>query len=100
MKVYTIEQKMSGTGTIHDIANEHYDREIKFRKGTRYAVVLASYYGGRGYTTHKTPESAAKMSDRQTRDGHSHMVIDHKGDVYTSNGSTLEADDPWAVVGD
>ena len=99
MKVYTIEKKMSGTGTIHDIASEHYDREIKFRNGTRYAVVLASYYGGRGYTTHKTEEAAAKMSNRQSRDGHSHVIIDYKGDLYTSYGSTLEAEDSWAVNG-
>jgi hypothetical protein len=92
MKVYTIEKKMSGTGTIHDIASEHYNREIKFLDGARFAVVLSSYYGGRGYTTHKTAEAAAKMSDRQARNGYSHVVIDYRGNTYTSNGGTLLAD--------
>jgi hypothetical protein len=90
MKIYTIKQKMSGTGTIHDIASEHYDREIKFREGTIYAVVLASYYGG--YTTHKTAEKAAKVSDRLAREGYSHVVLDAEGCGYTSNGWTLVAD--------
>ena len=41
MKTYTIPQKMSGTGTIHDIASQHYDREIRFRKGCEYAISFA-----------------------------------------------------------
>jgi hypothetical protein len=92
MLVYTIKKKQSGTGSIHDIASDQFDREICFTSGTRYAVVLASYYGGRGYTTHKTAESAAKMSNRQVRDGYSHVVIDYRGNTYTSNGWTLLAD--------
>jgi len=91
MKVYTIEQKMSGTGNIHDLASEHYDREIKFRKGTKYAVVLAAYYGNH-YTTHKTKDAAADMSNAQTKQGYSHVVIDTDGNTYTSNGYTLVAD--------
>jgi len=54
MKIYTINQKMSGTGNIHDIASEQVDRDIKFKAGTKYAVVLSSFYGGNLYTTHKT----------------------------------------------
>jgi len=49
---YTIPQKMSGTGSIHDLASEHWDRVIAGRG--KYAVVLASFYGGKGYTTHET----------------------------------------------
>lgn len=88
MKIYTIKEKMSGTGNIHDIASEHYDREIKFRKGAKYAVVLASYYGDH-YTTHKTAEAAARMSSR-TQD--SHQIIDSHGNTYTANGDSLMAD--------
>ena len=54
MKILTIKQKMSGTGSIHDLASGFEDREIKFPNGFKFAVVKANYYGGRGYTTHRT----------------------------------------------
>ena len=80
MKVYTIPQKISGTGTIHDIASQHYDREIKFRKGYKFAVVLAAYYGTNIYTTHRTAEAAAAESVKQ--DDFSHTIIDDTGKAY------------------
>lgn len=60
MKTVIIPQKMSNTGSIHDIASENGDREIKFPKGAQYAIVFASYYGGRDYTTHRTAATAIK----------------------------------------
>jgi hypothetical protein len=64
MKKVIIPQKPSNTGSIHDIASQHYDREIKFPKGAKYAIVLASYYGGKGYTTHAS-EAATIQADRR-----------------------------------
>lgn len=87
---YTIPQKMSGAGTIHDIASEHYDREIVFAAGCVYAVVKASYYGGKGYTTHKTEAAAAKAS--RALGDYSHAVIDRYGKRYTANYDHLIAD--------
>ena len=55
---HTIPAKMAGTGSIHDIASEHGDRVIRFAPGCIYAVVCASYYGGKGYTTHATAPAA------------------------------------------
>ena len=85
MRIYTIKQKMSGTGNIHDVASEHYDREIKFRAGTKYAVVLASYYGDH-YTTHKTARTAARMSNSLN---HSHKIIDADGNHYVAYDDSL-----------
>jgi hypothetical protein len=86
MKTYTIPQKMSGTGTIHDIASQHYDRVIRFRGPTCYAVVEAAYYtergGGPGYTTHATEEAAARQSRKLSEQGYSHMIIDTEGRGY------------------
>lgn len=87
MKTYTIPQKMSGTGTIHDIASQHYDRDIKFPKGSKYAVVLASYYGGKGYTTHRTAKAAIAESNRQRE--YSHTIIDTNGSEFYVYGSDL-----------
>ena len=80
MKIYTIPKKQSNSGSIHDIASEYFDRDIVFGKDCIYAVVLASYYGGKGYTTHRTDEAVIKQCRRLK--GYSYEVIDCDGDLY------------------
>ena len=84
MSTYTIPQKMSGTGSIHDIASENFDREIVFAPGCTYAVVLASYYGGKGYTTHKT--AAAAIAASKANREYSHQILDAAGNIYVHDG--------------
>ncbi len=79
--VYTIAQKMSGTGSIHDIASDLFNRDIVFAPGCLYAVVLASYYGGKGYSTHKTEAAAISASNKQL--DYSREIIDNNGNRYT-----------------
>lgn len=88
---YTIPQKMSNSGTIHDIASDQFDREIVFGAGCEYAVVFASYYGGKGYSTHKTQESAIAASQRNK--DYSHTIIDRAGFTYLVQGGRLLP--PW-----
>ena len=76
MKV-VIKAKMSGTGSIHDIASEHGSRTIS--GSGEYAVVLAAYYGGKGYTTHLTERAAIKQAERMAEAGYSFAIIDSKG---------------------
>lgn len=80
MKKVIIPQKMSNTGSIHDIASEHFDREIKFPKGAMYAVVLASYYSGNSYSTHASA-SATIQADRRNRE-YSRQIIGVDGWPY------------------
>lgn len=80
MTMYVIPQKMSNSGTIHDIASDMHDREIRFARGCKYAVVSAAYYGGKGYTTHRTAEAAIGAS-RKNRE-YSHLIIDADGNEY------------------
>jgi len=87
MKTYTIPRKMSNSGSIHDIAADQWDRVITFAPGCIYAVVLSSYYGGKGYTTHKT-EAAAIAASNRCRD-YSHTIIDTEGREYTVYGDQL-----------
>ena len=82
-QTYTIPAKQSGTGSIHDIASEHGDRIIRFAPGTVYAVVLASYYRGKGYTTHKTV--AATLAAAYRNRDYSHQIIDSAGNRYIAN---------------
>ena len=79
---YIIPAKQSGTGSIHDIASEHGDREIRFGAGCKYAVVCASYYGGKGYTTHRTELAAASAS--KALGDYSHQIIDADGIDYVA----------------
>ena len=88
MRTYTIEQKMSGTGSIHDLASDLMDRDIKFPAGSKYAVVLAAYYGGKGYTTHRTEGAAIKQSNSMTN--YSHNIMDTDGNLYGVNYDRLE----------
>lgn len=84
---FTIPQKMSNSGTIHDIASDMFDRDIVFAPGCKFAVVLASYYGGKGYTTHKTDEAAIAASRRN--DEYSHHIIDAEGNKYVAGYDRL-----------
>lgn len=98
MKKVIIPQKMSGTGTIHDIASNHFDREIKFPKGAKFAVVLASYYGGKGYTTHVSV-SATIQADRRQKE-FSRQVIGVDGYMYEVDYDELTRypmDEPYEV---
>jgi len=86
---YTIPAKMSGTGSIHDLASDSHDREIKFNEGCKYAVVCSAYYGGKGYTTHKTEAAACKAS--RALGDYSHQIIDAVGKRYMANCDELVA---------
>ena len=89
MKTIVIPQKMSGTGTIHDVNNQHFERKIEFRGKTQFAVVLAAYYGdGNLYSTHITKEATIKASNRQKKC--SHMIVDRDGEWYRCDGYKLQ----------
>ena len=77
---YTIPMKMSGTGSIHDIASQDQDRVITFAKDCRFAVVAADYYGGKGYTTHKTEVATVKAA--VANGDKSFSIIDIEGNTY------------------
>lgn len=82
MKTLIIPRKMSGTGTIHDVSSDLGDREIIFSPDCLFAVVDASYYGGKGYTTHKS-ETATINASRKNR-AYSHVIIDTDGNNYAA----------------
>lgn len=89
----TIPQKMSGTGTIHDLASQHFDRKIDFGEDGEYAIVLASYYGdGNMYYIADTPYEAASLS--REKQEYSHAILDRKGnhmdrDIFCREYDTL-----------
>ena len=82
MKTYTIKRKECSS--IHDIASDQVDREIRFPAGSLYAIVLASYYGSH-YTTHRTIEATLRAAKRQG--DYSFEILDAEGNRYFDNGS-------------
>ncbi len=66
-------------GSIHSLSGDG-DRGIRFPKGSQFAVVLASYYGGRGYTTHRGKGQAVRQYNK-TRE-YSRELIDRHGNAY------------------
>ena len=86
MEILTIDRKESGCGNIHSLSSDLEDREIRFRKGTEYAVVLAAYYGGKGYTTHRTEEAAVETYKRLSKEW-SCRIVDTDGNELVINES-------------
>ena len=85
MKTLTISQDLHRN--IHSIADQNCDRDINFPSGCEYAVVLASYYGGKGYTCHKTADAAMEKSQKESE--YSHQIIDTDGNILDMNGYDL-----------
>lgn len=87
MKTFKIRQKQRGTGGIHDLASDKTNRYIVFRSGEKFAVVLASCYGGKGYSTHRAEAATIRASKRFSR--FSHEIIDTSGNSYAVYGDEL-----------
>lgn len=79
MAKITIPAKMSNSGSIYDLASEHYDRVITFGTRWQFAVVVPSYYNVR-HSVHAT-EAAAVRAAKSLR-GYSPTIIDRAGDEY------------------
>jgi len=82
MKTLIIKKKMSNTGTIYDLASAQYDREIKFRGGTKYAVVFPAYFGNNLYKTFRSEDNAIKYSTKEQKNGFYPAIIDNDGNEY------------------
>ena len=80
MKELVLRQKQSNSGSIHDIESSNFERVIKFAKGCQYAVVIASYYGGKGYTTHKTLGNAIDAYYTGKYKGYGKQIINDEGE--------------------
>ena len=85
MKITTIKSKQSNSGSIHDLASDTSDRQIKIPATAEYVIILAAYYGGKGYSTHATADSAAKKAKILKKDKYSF-------EVFRADGSHLEWD--------
>ena len=74
MGIITIPQKMSGTGTIHDLASDQYDITINMGNRFKFAVGGPAYYN-LDWTRHATAEAALKRYATLKRQGYEGLVI-------------------------
>lgn len=86
MKTYIIPQKQSNSGSIHDIASDMRAREIRVPDNATHIIILSSYYGGKGYTTHTDAEAAAKKCKALRKDGTSYQVFSAEGQSLDFDG--------------
>ena len=77
---YTIKQKESGTGTIHDLASEHFDRVIEFNEGEKFAVLTPAYYGASYSCWNPNLEFQEMCNEYKSHDAN--VVIDRHGNQY------------------
>lgn len=85
MRKFVIRQKMSGTGSIHDLSNEWFDRVIKLRKNCNYFIVFADYYG-RGSLYFVNEDRLIKEYKRLNELGYSFKVFNADGQVLIFDG--------------
>ena len=93
MTTITIPQKQPNSGSIHDLASDMRDREIRIPESATHVVILSAYYGGKGYTAHTSAESAAKKVRGLKNDNTSF-------EIFEADGTHLEWDGGDFVVGD
>jgi hypothetical protein len=96
MKTLTIPRKESNT--IHSLASEMRDREIKIPRGAKFVIILPAYYGdGNMYSTHRSASSAVKAIRRLKQDGHTYQVFDADGHSLHWDGERFLPDDEEAL---
>jgi len=77
--VITIPAKMSGAGSIYDLASEHRDIKIGMGKSYQYAVILPSYFNAVP-TRHRSAESAlAEYRKLKHRGYDTQVILDRDG---------------------
>ncbi len=84
-----LNQKQSNSGSIHSVHSADIAREIVFGSDCKFAVICASYYGGKGYTTHKTIDGAYKAARKLSNKKYSYQVYDTDGNNYALQGIEL-----------
>lgn len=94
MKTYTIQQKQSNSGSIHDLASATKNREIRVPSAATHILILAAYYGGKGYTTHNSPEAAAAKYKQLRRENYSVQAFSAKGEHLDFDGEDFRRGEP------
>lgn len=75
MPVTYVIPKKNNRLTYHDIASDKFDRVIKVPATYKYGIILSSYYGGKGYSYHRTPEAVLRKVKMLNKGGWSHVIV-------------------------
>lgn len=91
MRKFIISKKTDGTGSIHDLASEHFDRVIKVKANYNYFLVFAAYYG-RGSLFFTSEDRLIKEYKRLNEMGYSFKVFNADGQVLIFDGVGFSED--------
>lgn len=81
MSKLTIAAKMSGTGSIYDIASQHEDIELDF-DGYEFAVVCPSYYNVDAIMCETEQDALDALKEASDEDYQGVVAIDAKGTIF------------------
>lgn len=85
MRKFVIRRKTGGTGSIHDIASEHFGRVIRVKSNYNYFIVFAAYYG-RGSLYFVNEDRLIKEYKRLDAKGYSFRVFNADGQALIFDG--------------
>lgn len=85
MRKFIISKKAEGTGSILDLASEHFDRVIRVKSNYNYFIVFAAYYG-RGSLFFTSEDRLSKEYKRLNDLGYSFRVFNANGQALTFDG--------------
>jgi len=92
---YVIDKKMSGTGTIADLADENHTRIID--GDGDYAVVYAAHYR-RGHEVFRTSEAAARAAAKIERQGYVIGIVAQGVEYESLHAWIMDPRTPSSVV--
>lgn len=75
----TLDQKMSGTGSIYDIESAHFEREITIPSGKEFAIVKAAYYNDNDTITCQNYGDAAAICNDLKKEGFICFIVSKDG---------------------
>ena len=85
--ILTIPQKSSGTGSIYDLASQHYDRHIEF-DSEQYAIVYPDYLN-RDIEYFEDRDSLFNYLNDDDNDTVYAVIINREGEILDHHGETL-----------
>lgn len=83
----TIPKKMSGTGTIHDMASDNFDRHIEFDQDEHFAVLTPAFFGT-SYSCYNGGIDFEEMKI-EYNSHESNRIIDRHGNMYVLEDGVL-----------
>lgn len=91
MREFIIEQKMSNSGSIYDLASDTHHRLLKIRGNTAFFIVFPAYYS-LAVRQFKTEHAAVAEYHKLIKKGYSFKVFNADGEPQVLAGDSFYTD--------